>query len=149
MRLANTLSKVVLITASLLFLFSCENKEDEPSQYVIEGVTLNISQAELIPGESVVLTALLQPYNKSVDEAISWSDDLKDRIFWKTDNAAVAEVDKDKGIVVAKGVGSCNVSFVCGTKSAKCRIIVRCPQLPIIMLFTRSANMKERFPGRL
>ena len=125
MKLARTLRKVVLISASLLFLFSCENKEDEPSQYVIEGVTLNISQAELIPGESVVLTAFLQPYDKTVDEAISWSDDLKDRIFWKTDNAVVAEVDKDKGIVVAKGVGSCNVSFVCGTKSAKCRIIVR------------------------
>lgn len=125
MKLTKILSKVVLISASLLFLFSCDNKENEPSQYVIEGVTLNISQAELIPGESVVLTAFLQPYDKTVDEAISWSDDLKDRIFWKTDNAVVAEVDKDKGIVVAKGVGSCNVSFVCGTKSAKCRIIVR------------------------
>ena len=126
MKLTRTLSKVVLISASLLFLFSCERSQvDEPSNYKVEGVTLNRSQVELIPGETVVLTALLQPYNKSVDEAISWSDDLKDRIFWKTDNAAVAEVDKDKGIVVAKGVGSCNVSFVCGTKSAKCRITVR------------------------
>ena len=112
MRLANTLSKVVLITASLLFLFSCENKEDEPSQYVIEGVTLNISQAELIPGESVVLTALLQPYNKSVDEAISWSDDLKDRIFWKTDNAAVAEVECHTVYFIGKNF-CCQIKYCC------------------------------------
>lgn len=126
MKLARTLNKVVLISASLLFLFSCERSQvDEPSNYKVEGITLNRSQVELIPGETVVLTALLQPYNKSVDEAISWSDDLKNHIFWTSDNFEVAEVDKDKGVVVAKGIGSCNVSFVCGTKSAKCKITVR------------------------
>ena len=67
MKLARTLSKVVLISASLLFLFSCDNKEDEPSQYVIEGVTLNINRADLIPGDTIRLSAFLQPYNKTVD----------------------------------------------------------------------------------
>lgn len=126
MKPAKTLSKIALVSAALLFLFSCERgKVEEPSEYVIEGVTLDVSRAELIPTETIVLKAFLQPYDKPVDEAISWRDDLKDRIFWRSDNNAVAEVDKDKGVVVAKGVGSCNVSFVCGTKSASCRITVR------------------------
>lgn len=123
MKLAKTLSKVVLITASLLFLFSCENKEDEPSQYVIEGVTLNINRADLIPGDTIRLSAFLQPYNKTVDEAVSWSEDLKDRVKWESDKSQVAIVDKN-GVVVAKGVGSCKIRFILGTYAAECRVSV-------------------------
>lgn len=123
MKLARTLSKVVLITASLLFLFSCDNKEDEASQYVIEGVTLNINRADLIPGDTIRLSAFLQPYNKTVDEAVSWSEDLKDRVKWESDKSQVAIVDKN-GVVVAKGVGSCKIRFILGTYAAECKVSV-------------------------
>ena len=124
MKFSNSLFRSALIAVSVMCLFSCEKKDDEPSAYVVEGVTLNLSQAELIPGDTVNLTALLQPYNKSVDEAVSWDENLKGLVFWKTSDSKVAAVD-DKGVVVAKGAGSCDISFICGAIAAKCRITVR------------------------
>jgi hypothetical protein len=124
MKLALPLGKIALISASLLFLFSCERGTvEEPSKYVVEGVTLDINRADLIPGDTITLRALLQPYNRTVDEAISWSEDLKDRVMWRSDNSNVAEVD-DNGVVVAKGVGSCKIKFILGTYAAECRISV-------------------------
>ena len=121
MKFTNLLLKSSLIAVSILFLFSCEKKDNE---YVIEGVSLNLNQADLIPGDTVVLSASLQPFNQSVDEAISLDENLKELVFWRTSNSRVAVVD-DKGVVIAKGAGSCDISFICGTLAAKCRITVR------------------------
>ena len=122
MKLAIILGKVALISASLLLLFSCDqNKDEDPSNYEVEGVTFNINRADLIPGDTITLRALLQPYNKPVDEAVSWSEDLKGRVKWQSSNTKVADVDKD-GVVVAKGVGSCKIRFILGTYAAECKI---------------------------
>ena len=124
MKFTNSLFKTALIAVSMLSVFSCDKKDDEPSKYVIEGIALNMNQAELIPGDTVALTATLLPFNQSVDETISWDEDLKGLVFWRTSDPRVAVVD-DKGVVIAKGAGSCDVSFICGSIAAKCRVTVR------------------------
>ncbi len=124
MKTAATLLKTSALFLALLISFSCTQKEDEPIGYLIEGVALDISQAELIPGETLTLTASLLPYNVKVDENTSWGDDLKGAVCWRTDNANVAVVD-ERGVVTAKGVGTCNVSFVCGSMTVSCSVTVR------------------------
>ena len=114
----------VATLVSLLFLFSCEQQESEPTVLVVEDVTLDITQAELIPGDTVTLTATLLPFNKTVDEAVLWSDEIKDAVFWKSDNPKVAEVD-EHGLVTAKAPGTCVISFMCGALLAECKVIVR------------------------
>ena len=49
MKLAITLGKVALISASLLLLFSCDqNKNEDPSNYEVESVTFNINRADRV-----------------------------------------------------------------------------------------------------
>lgn len=114
----------VAILVSLFLMFSCERQESEPAVLKVEGVTLDITQSELIPGDTVRLTATLLPFNKTVDEAVLWSDEIKDAVYWRSDNPKVAQVD-EHGIVTAKGPGTCMISFLCGSLSAECKVIVR------------------------
>ena len=124
MKTAATLLKASALFLTLLITFSCTQKEEEPIGYLIEGIALDISQAELIPGETLTLTASLLPYNVKVDENTSWGEDLKGSVCWRTDNPNVAAVD-ERGVVTAKGIGSCNVSFVCGSMTVSCSVTVR------------------------
>ena len=122
MKLTGSVFKLV-IAVSMLFMFSC-SRDEKPTILVVEGVRLDITQAELIPGDTITLTATLLPYNTKVDESTTWDDAVKDAVYWRTDNPQVAQVD-DKGFVTAKGVGTCKVSFVCGSYAADCKISVR------------------------
>lgn len=108
--------------AALLLFISCT--KDEGESFIIDGVSLDVTQSELIPGESVKLTATLLPFNKVVDENTTWESDMKSSVFWRSDNPNVAQVD-DKGVVTAKGTGSCNVGFICGSYAAYCKVTVR------------------------
>ena len=121
MKLTSSFSAATVFLMSMLLFFSCVRNND--SEKNIEGVILDITHAELIPGETVVLTAKLLPYNTVVDENTSWDDDIKDYVFWKSDNPGVAQVD-GKGLVTAKGVGTCTVRFVCGALAAECKVTV-------------------------
>ena len=124
MRNTDAVFKAVYVVTFLLFLCACEQKkEDYPNGIVIEGVTLDISKAEMIPGETLQLNAMLLPFNTTVNEAVTWDDLLRDLIFWRSDNPRVAQVN-EHGLVTAKEAGSCNISFICGTFSAKCRVSV-------------------------
>ena len=124
MRLTGCISLMAL-TAVLSFIqISCTDNEEETETYQVEAVTLDITQVELIPGETITLKPTLQPFGKTVDEAITWDSSIKDLIFWRTDNPKVAEVDEN-GVVTAKGAGTCNVSFICGSLAASCKVTVR------------------------
>lgn len=124
MKFKSCVSSVIAVAAVIVFLSSCSRQEREPDTYVIEGVALDITSAEMIPGETVTLTATLLPYNTVVDESTLWDSGIKDNVFWKSDNPDVAQVDGN-GLVTAKGAGTCTVSFICGALAAKCRITVR------------------------
>ena len=124
MKLKTLFPCVLALAFASLFLSSCADKQDESNDIVVEGVSFDITNAELIPGDTLSLTATLLPLNKTADEAIRWKKSIKDLVFWKSDNRNVAQVD-DHGMVIAKGVGTCNVSFVCGSLAAVCKITVR------------------------
>lgn len=129
----------------LLFLFACEqNKEADSAGKVIEGVTLDMSSAEMIPGETLQLKAMLLPYNTTVDEAVTWDDIIKDLVFWRSDNPRVAQVN-EQGLVTARETGSCNISFICGTFSAKCRVSVRCFDKEIVYGLWSIENAQDKY----
>lgn len=123
MKLASSFSKAAIFVLSVMLLLSCEKKDNESIQKVIEGVLLDVTHADLIPGETISLKPSLLPFNETIQEAISADSTIKDMIFWRSDNSKVAVVDEN-GLVTAQGVGSCNISFICGTFVAKCRVNV-------------------------
>ena len=123
MKLASSFSKAAIFALSMLLLLSCEKKDNESIQKVIEGVLLDVTHADLIPGETISLKPSLLPFNETIQEAISADSTIKDMIFWRSDNSKVAVVDEN-GLVTAQGVGSCHISFICGTFVAKCRVNV-------------------------
>ena len=104
-----------------LCITSCDNEEDKVLE--IEGVVINVSSAELTVGDTLVISAIVQPYG--LDPAsIQWEGDKGDYVFWKSENTHVATVDQN-GMVIATGSGTCTIRLVCGTYSAACRITVR------------------------
>ena len=104
-----------------LGITSCDNEEEKVLE--IEGVVINVSNAELTVGDTLVISAIVRPYG--VDPAtIEWEGDKGEYVFWKTDNPQVATVDQN-GMVIAKGRGTCTIRLVCGTYSASCCITVR------------------------
>lgn len=64
----------------------------------VQGVTIDIPEKELIVGESIKLTATINPQNAS-----------DKRISWKTDNQQIAEVDQN-GNVTAKAPGKATIT---------------------------------------
>ncbi|MDE6652033.1 MAG: Ig-like domain-containing protein, partial [Paramuribaculum sp.] len=78
-----------------------------------ESISLNLTEAELIEGESVKLTATVAP------------DDADDRsVSWTSDNPAVATVDAD-GLVTAVSQGETTVTATTSNSlAASCRITV-------------------------
>lgn len=144
MSLRRSFCHFAALVVSAVLLLSCDTNEVEPTVYEIEGVSLDIDEAELIPGDSIVLTASLLPYNKSVSEAISDDNSLADNIFWKSDNRNVADVDAN-GVVHATGVGSCNISFICGTFGARCHITVRSFNLNIMYGLWEVDDVKDHY----
>lgn len=119
-----TFFRAAALLFTLFISFSCTQNNDEPVGYQIEGIVLDRSQAELVPGETITLTATLLPYNVKVDENTSWGDDIRGSVFWRSDNPTVAVVDNN-GLVTAIGAGTCTVSFVCRSLIVDCKVTVR------------------------
>lgn len=155
---ATLLLKVTSFLLALSIAFSCTNDKDEPVGYLIEGLVLDRTEAELVPGETLTLTATLLPYNVKVDENTSWGDDIKGSVCWRSDNPNVATVDGN-GLVTAKGTGTCKVSFVCGTITVDCIVTVRMfnkdalyglwnqlePANRLLLAFNGTGYMNDRF----
>ena len=78
----------------------------------VSEVTLDMTEKDLLVGESFTLHATVHPAN-ATEKTVTWS----------TDNEAVASVTKD-GRVTARSIGTCNVKAVCGGKEATCRVNV-------------------------
>ena len=134
--------RCALLAVMAFVFFACDGGDKESIVYEIEGVSIDVSEAELVPSETLKLTAVLLPYNKPVDE-VEWADsELREQIFWKTDNSKVAVVE-DNGLVRAVGTGSCNISFICGAYSAKCRVTVRSFKKDILYGFWEIENTTD------
>lgn len=90
-----------------------------------ESIELNISSETLLIGQSLQLSATLNPEN-TTDKTITWL----------SDNASVASVSTT-GEVMAIAQGSATITAECGTVSATCTITVQpVPSDQLVMNFT-------------
>lgn len=106
-------------TAAIALLFTiacscliagCAQKEEgkEPEQQP-ETITLNVSEAELLYGETL---QLIPYYTEHADSSLAWT----------TDDSSVATVSN--GTVCAVGEGKTEITVTYGTLSAKCSVTV-------------------------
>lgn len=121
---SQTIISFIAIFALCCSFYSC-GKEDAPknNSYNISGVEMNTNSTELAIGDTITLMAIAQPYGLNVNN-IEWNDDIKEYVYWKSNNPKVATISQD-GLVTAIGGGTTQILFVCGGYAAKCTIIVR------------------------
>ena len=96
----------------------------------VTSVTLNQTSASLKAGETVTLTATVNP-----------SDATDKTVTWTTSDAAVATVDN--GVVTAKKVGNAIITAKAGDKTATCAITVEPILVTSVSLDKTSLKMIE------
>lgn len=94
----------------------------------VTSVTLDKSTASLMVGETVTLTATVNPEN-ATDKTVTWT----------TSNASVATVEG--GVVSALKVGRATITAKAGEKTATCTITVVATPVSAITLDVTSASM--------
>ena len=81
----------------------------------VERVTISEETLTLKPGDTVALTATVEPDNADENTAM-----------WSSSDTAVAEVDEN-GTVAAVGIGTATIYAQAGNKRAACLVTVRLP----------------------
>lgn len=79
----------------------------------VTSIKLNKSKVALEVGESIKLSATIQPTNASIQ-----------KVKWKSSDLSVATVN-NKGKITAKGAGTCNIIVTCDNKSFVCTVTVK------------------------
>ena len=108
---------------------TCEISVVAPPAVPVSSVSLNKTDASLKVGETVTLTATVNPDNAS-DKTVTWS----------TSDASVATVNN--GVVSAVKVGTATITAKAGDKSATCTITVNPTPVASISLNTTSASLQ-------
>lgn len=106
-----------------LILFSCGgggggDKPDgpvTPSKVAVTSVSLSKTEADLIIGSTLQLTATVNPSNAT-----------EKTVTWTSSNTTVASVTPT-GLVTANAAGTANITASCGGKSATCKISAKKP----------------------
>jgi len=82
---------------------------------IVKKVILDVKSISLKQGEEYQLTAIVMPYDASVQ-----------KVKWSSGNSSIASVD-NKGVITAKKVGTVNiqVTTVDGNKTFKCKVSVK------------------------
>lgn len=114
--------KVLSFIALAAVLCSCGGgKEDKPdgpitpSVVAVSSVSLSKTEAELVIGNTLQLTATVSPSNAT-----------EKNITWNSSNTTIATITPT-GLVTAKAEGSANITASCGGKSATCKLTVKKP----------------------
>ena len=105
----------IALIAIIPALLSCGKSNSEPTKpkdVAVTSVTLNQVSIELKVGESVQLTATIQPSN-ATSKTITWS----------SSNSAVASIAN--GLLTAIGEGTATITASAGGKSANCNVTVK------------------------
>lgn len=107
-------SSIMKKLIGLLFLLgvlfsSCEKA---PEEIAVTGITLNQASAEMFVGETVQLTASIQPSN-ATDKAVTWA----------SSKQSVATIS-DNGLITAVSEGQSTITASAGGKSATCQVTV-------------------------
>lgn len=97
----------------------CGNASDKCSITVIvdaSSITLNTQSAELLVGETIVLTATVEP------------EETTESLVWESSSESIVTV-KD-GVVKAVALGEATVTAKAGSKNAECKILVKEQECP-------------------
>ena len=110
------MKKLSIILTALFILAACEvNKEPlEDPVIAVEKITLDITEVELIAGETVQLTAVIEPQ------------DAEYELLWNTASQSVATVD-ETGLVTAMDEGTTIITAMAGMETATCTVTVSLP----------------------
>lgn len=114
------MKKILYIILSFVAVFACTSKiekdmPEEENTVEVTSVELSVSVLELEIGEAATLLARISPYN-ATDKTVTWT----------SSNVNVATVSSN-GEIKAITPGDCNITAVCGNKSASCSLTVRGP----------------------
>ena len=104
------MKKTILAIAFIGILFSC-GKNTQEAEIPVSSVSLSQSTAEMIIGETVQLTATVQPSNAS-----------QKTITWASSKASVATVESGRVTAIAEGTAT--ITATAGGKSATCSVTV-------------------------
>ena len=108
----NLLSTLLVASATVFFLVSCEPEPDPVPQVIkVEKVTIDPSSVTLNVGETTTLTASVSPSN-ATDKTVSWL----------STNTSVVTVSN--GTVTAVGEGRAEITATAGGKTGSCSIQV-------------------------
>jgi|GEM_PF-2569089 len=116
---------LVLIAVAAVVCSCGGGKEDKPdgpitpSVVAVSSVSLSKTEAELVVGNTLQLTATVSPSN-ATDKSVTWN----------SSNASVATVTPT-GLVSAKAEGTANIMASCGGKSAICKLTVKKPVVAV------------------
>ena len=103
--------------------------EVTPSYIEVSSVKLDQSEVSLRAGETVTLTATVNP------------DDATDKtVTWTTSDQTIATVSN--GVVTAKKVGSATITAKAGDKTATCQITVVATEVTSVSLNKTTASLK-------
>lgn len=112
---------------------TCEVKISK-KHVAVTGVSLNKTEAELTEGESLNLTATINP-----------SDASNKNVTWKSSNTTVATVSD--GVVIARKAGTATITVKTdeGNKTATCKVTVKEKQIAVtrVSLNKTSAELTE------
>lgn len=86
-----------------------------PSTIAVSSVSLSKTEADLVIGKTLQLTATVSPSN-ATDKTVTWA----------SSNSTVASVTPT-GLVTANAAGTANITASCGGKSATCKISAKKP----------------------
>lgn len=86
-----------------------------PSKVVVTSVSLSKTEADLVVGSTLQLTATVNPSNAT-----------EKTVTWTSSNTTVASVTPT-GLVTANAAGTANITASCGGKSATCKISAKKP----------------------
>lgn len=116
--------KVTALAGAIILgavISSCTGNAPEPTEVMIEGIGMNVTQTEMLPGETLKLSPFIIPDSIIIDKKVESEIDAEK--LWKSSNEQVAVVDA-QGTVTAIGTGTCNIYYILGLMAAKCEINV-------------------------
>ena len=120
-----TLKALSFIALAAVLCFCGGGKEDKPdgpitpSVVAVSSVSLSKTEAELVIGNTLQLTATVSPSNAT-----------EKNITWNSSNTTIATITPT-GLVTAKAEGSANITASCGGKSATCKLTVKKPVVAV------------------
>lgn len=101
-----------LILSLAAFLISCEKEGDKLLTIDVTSVTLNMSDVNLLKGDSCVLVASVLPVN-ATDKEVSW----------KSDNPGIVTVSSS-GVIKGINTGNTVITASAGSFQSQCRVAV-------------------------